>query len=136
VLGVGCGQGSLDFYIAARGARKVLGIDINEDRIGFALRILAKKYPQFSDVCQFRCTDISTVSEDNFDVIVSKDSFEHIIDLELSKSYHAVTQAGRKVTCWVRSPLEQSVRHSCSHTCAYAVGTPDHSGEDANQASQ
>ena len=82
VLDVGCGLGSLSLYIAAQRARSVIGIDINEEVVEFAAENLAKNYPQFNQVCEFRCTDISALPEHDFDIIVSKDTFEHIIGLE------------------------------------------------------
>jgi SAM-dependent methyltransferase len=80
VLDLGCGHGALSIGFAERGAQSVLGIDLDDDRIDFAQRTIAHKYPHLSDRVAFRCEDVNTAT-DRFDLIVSKDAFEHIDDL-------------------------------------------------------
>jgi 2-polyprenyl-3-methyl-5-hydroxy-6-metoxy-1,4-benzoquinol methylase len=82
VLDVGCGHGSLCFYMASLGAKKVVGVDIDSVRIDFANEYLRLNCPQYSEILMFHEIDLKNYSkEDQFDYIVSKDSFEHIIDL-------------------------------------------------------
>lgn len=82
VLDVGCGHGSLCMDIANRGAKKVIGIDISERLINFAKKNILLNYPHFCKTIDFSCCDIFNLRETDFDVIVSKDSFEHILNLE------------------------------------------------------
>jgi 2-polyprenyl-3-methyl-5-hydroxy-6-metoxy-1,4-benzoquinol methylase len=83
ILDVGCGHGSLCFYMANSGAKKVIGLDIDSDRIYFAKEYLDKNYPEYSQIIEFHETDLKDyLPEEQFDYIVSKDSFEHIIDLQ------------------------------------------------------
>ena len=80
VLDLGCGHGALSVSFAERGAAEVVGIDLDDDRIDFANRNLAANFPELAGRVQFRCEDVLRMSE-QFDLIVSKDAFEHIDDL-------------------------------------------------------
>jgi SAM-dependent methyltransferase len=82
VLDVGCGHGSQCVYVASRGAKKVTGIDIDETIIEFARKNVRENHKDVKDAIDFHCLDISELKESKFDIIYSKDSFEHIIDLE------------------------------------------------------
>jgi SAM-dependent methyltransferase len=82
VLEIGCGHGSLCVDIANKGAEKVIGIDINRRRIKFANANVAKFFPRLQNKIEYRCCSTSGVNESNFDVIVSKDTFEHILNLD------------------------------------------------------
>ncbi len=90
VLDVGCGHGSLAIDSALKGAREVHGIDLDKKRINFAKNNLVEKYPNLKDRVFFHEIDLKDFSEDNFDLILSKDTFEHVDDpqriLDLMKS--------------------------------------------------
>ena len=77
VLDLGCGHGALSIGFAEQGAAEVVGLDLDNDRIDFAKRNLACAYPQLADTVSFRCADVMDLT-DQFDLIVSKDAFEHI----------------------------------------------------------
>jgi len=81
VLDLGCGHGALSISFAEKGAAEVIGIDLDEDRIDFANRNLQQSFPELKDQIQFRCEDVLEMDE-RFDLIVSKDAFEHIDDLD------------------------------------------------------
>jgi SAM-dependent methyltransferase len=81
VLDLGCGHGALSIGFAERGAASVVGLDLDDDRIDFAKRNLAAAYPELGNRVSFRCEDVMTIT-DQFDLIVSKDAFEHIDDLD------------------------------------------------------
>jgi 2-polyprenyl-3-methyl-5-hydroxy-6-metoxy-1,4-benzoquinol methylase len=82
ILDVGCGHGALCIDLALSGAEKVAGIDIDHDRLEFAQNNLKQNYPQLMDRVAFLEIDLKDYPTDVlFDYIVSKDSFEHIIDL-------------------------------------------------------
>lgn len=83
VLEVGCGYGSLCIDAALAGARKVMGIDLDARRIEFAKENLHINYPALTDKVDFRCIDLAELEDvEQFDVIVSKDTFEHIVGLD------------------------------------------------------
>lgn len=82
VMDVGCGHGSLCIYVAERGAERVVGVDVDSERIQFAQENLQANYPHLVGKCEFRTCDICEVPDRDFDIIISKDSFEHIIDMK------------------------------------------------------
>jgi cyclopropane fatty-acyl-phospholipid synthase-like methyltransferase len=80
---IGSGRGSLAIDMALSGAKKVLGYDISEKKISFAKENLEKNFPQLIEIVEFHCSNFCEIENtENFDVITSKDSFEHIIELE------------------------------------------------------
>jgi SAM-dependent methyltransferase len=82
VLDVGCGHGSMVVYVAQAGAAQVVGLDLNCKLIEFANANLEQNYPELASRVTFLCQNLSDYPEDEtFDYIISKDSFEHIIDL-------------------------------------------------------
>lgn len=80
VLDLGCGHGALSIGFAERGASEVVGLDLDSDRIDFAQRILKRDFKELDTTVSFRCEDVMNLT-DQFDLIVSKDAFEHIDDL-------------------------------------------------------
>jgi SAM-dependent methyltransferase len=78
VCEVGCGHGSLAVDIAASGAKKVIGLDLNARLIKFADENLKQNFPHLVDVVEFRCHALKDISETGVDYFVSKDAFEHI----------------------------------------------------------
>lgn len=81
VLDLGCGHGALSVDIARRGAAEVVGVDINEEPIAFARVYVKREFPDVASQITFVAEDVATLTR-KFDVIVSKDSFEHIDDLD------------------------------------------------------
>lgn len=81
VLDVGCGQGSLCLEMARGGAKKVVGTDIDGPVIDFARRNLQARYPEWQSVVSFECCKLDALPDNTFDLIVSKDAFEHVFDL-------------------------------------------------------
>lgn len=81
VLDVGCGQGRLCLDMAMAGARKVVGIDIDVPVLDFARRNLQTRHPELQSVVSFECCEIDALPDNSFDLIVSKDAFEHVLDL-------------------------------------------------------
>ena len=82
VLDFGCGYGSTCIYMALHGASRVVGIDIDKHRIAFARDKLANQYQRLSDSVEFRLA--SEVGPEKFDLVLSKDSFEHYAHPEAS----------------------------------------------------
>ncbi|NOX63549.1 MAG: class I SAM-dependent methyltransferase [Chloroflexi bacterium] len=81
VLDVGCGHGSMSIYLAEQGAAEVVGLDLNERLIEFANANLEQNFPHFADRVAFLCLDLKDYPLEPFDYIVSKDTFEHVLDL-------------------------------------------------------
>jgi len=81
VLDVGCGHGSLCVDIADSGARRVLGLDLNTSLIDFAAANIRLHHPEVAATIEFRRQDVREISETGFDLCVSKDTFEHVMDL-------------------------------------------------------
>ena len=81
VLDLGCGHGALSVDIAQAGG-EVTGIDLDAERIAFANENVATRFPALADRLEFRCIDVAQLPERGvYDVIVSKDTFEHVVDL-------------------------------------------------------
>ena len=95
VLDVGCGHGAMSVEIAQAGA-EVRGVDLDEERIRFAQRNVTEKYPELAERLRFDFVDAAELPTDEpFDVIVSKDTFEHVGDLPaLLVALHALLKPG------------------------------------------
>lgn len=78
---VGCGHGSLCVDVASAGARQVIGFDLDTERIESAQAIMSEHYPQLRQNLEFRIQDLADAPEREFDYFLSKDTFEHVIDL-------------------------------------------------------
>lgn len=86
VLDLGCGAGAMSLDIVEKGASEVVGIDIDEGRVNFANNNISKNFPNYSSRISFRSISLAEISvdagfSDKFDVVVSKDAFEHIDNL-------------------------------------------------------
>jgi SAM-dependent methyltransferase len=82
ILELGCGFGGLSLDLAFSGAQKVVGLEIDPKDIGVARANLQKNHPELIDIIQFEQVDIADFPEADFDMVVSKDVFEHVDDLE------------------------------------------------------
>src|SRR3712207_1136344 len=81
ILDVGCGRGSMCIDMALAGANKVVGLDTDSRRIEFAKENLRLHYPELKDIVKFESVDLSNYTNvESFDYIVSKNTFEHIMD--------------------------------------------------------
>ncbi|MBN1164990.1 MAG: class I SAM-dependent methyltransferase [Candidatus Krumholzibacteriota bacterium] len=81
-LDVGCGHGRMCVDIARAGAGEVVGLDTSPHRIQFAGENLRINHPDLRGNIEFLNLDLKEYeSAERFDYIISKDAFEHIIDL-------------------------------------------------------
>ena len=81
VLDFGCGHGALSLDLARHGAKRVLGIDLSEQRVRFCREKTQPRGP--AGVLEFRKVDVARLDEDGgFDMVVSKDVLEHVEPLE------------------------------------------------------
>ena len=75
-------------------------MDIDDHAIAFARDFVPSHYPDLSERIEFVCADIATLpGEQKFDCIVSKDAFEHILDLTgmVSHIHRLLKPGGRLV---------------------------------------
>jgi 2-polyprenyl-3-methyl-5-hydroxy-6-metoxy-1,4-benzoquinol methylase len=83
VLEIGCGHGALSIDAALAGAQRVIGLDLIGNRIAFARKMVAERYPEIANRIEFHHANITEMNLDGkVDVVISKDTFEHIIGLE------------------------------------------------------
>ena len=82
VLDIGCGWGGLCIDLAESGAKKVIGVDLTANRIEFCRENLITHYSHLESVIEFHCCALAELElEDDVDLVVSKDTFEHVQDL-------------------------------------------------------
>ncbi|MEE1657659.1 class I SAM-dependent methyltransferase [Microvirga sp. CF3062] len=83
VLDIGCGFGETCVYAVEQGAIKAVGLDSDGERIDFARSYIKKCYPDIADQVELYIADTSQpVENQRFDLILFKDSFEHIAEPE------------------------------------------------------
>ena len=98
VLDFGCGHGAMCLDIAKDNPKKVIGIDLDPSHIDFANENLIKNYPEYKDKIDFKLIDINNwETENKFDYIVSKETFEHTLDLDkvLNSMYNILIPNGK-----------------------------------------
>ena len=80
VLDLGCGSGSTAIALGQKGAARVLGVDIRP--VELARGMLETEYAGLAGTVEFRqiAADGSGLGDERFDVVVSKDAFEHVAD--------------------------------------------------------
>ena len=98
VLDFGCGHGSLCIDVASSGARKIIGVDLNKELIDFANSNLNHNYTIYKDRLYFKSFDLLNENfTDKFDIILSKDTFEHTLNLDkVLKRMHDLLKPGGK----------------------------------------
>ena len=84
ILDFGCGHGALTLYAAKYKPKKIIGIDLDKNYIEFANKNLTTNYEKYKDIIEFKQIDINTWDSNlKFDIIISKETFEHVLDLDL-----------------------------------------------------
>ncbi|MGD9529215.1 class I SAM-dependent methyltransferase [Pseudonocardia sp.] len=108
-LDLGCGQGVMSVRLARAGAARVLGVDLNPKAIASAECHLARSHPELALTVSYVAADIAALAEDgSFDLVVSKDTFEHVADLDtLLCDIHRLLRPGGRVYAGF-SPLYHS----------------------------
>ena len=100
VLEVGCGTGGRSAYLAAGGAKRVVGIDINEKEIELARALSAKLKPGLGNL-EFVATRDNRQSLElgQFDYVLMIDTMEHLVSPpDILKFAYAMTKPGG--TCY------------------------------------
>jgi SAM-dependent methyltransferase len=82
LLDVGCGAGAVCVEAAQRGARRAVGVDVQP--LGEYREIIARRVPEAAPRIELLETDgtLDELGAEVFDLVVSKDSFEHYPDPE------------------------------------------------------
>lgn len=81
VLEIGCGRGELSIAMARAGAASVVAIDILPEHVDAATALVRSAHPDLATRVEFTTRRLSEIERPPFDLVVSKDSFEHIIDV-------------------------------------------------------
>ena len=81
VLNIGSGHGALSFYVADRGAQKVIGCDIDADSVDFANTLKKDRFPQHENTVIFEHKSVGELSNGKFDIALSQAVFEHVQDI-------------------------------------------------------
>lgn len=83
VLDFGAGHGELAIDMAERGARSVLAVDLNSESLARARRFIQELPSAQAERIEIREIDVRDLPQDaTFDVIASRDVFEHVLDIE------------------------------------------------------
>ena len=84
VLDFGCGHGALSVDAVKRGAASVVAIDVDQERVSFGVGHVRENYAALADKITFICDDVSNITSryrNAFDVVICKDTLEHIDDI-------------------------------------------------------
>ena len=83
ILDIGCGWGGLSLELAQSGAQRVIGIDLTKSRINFCKEHLKQNFPHLQNCLEYHCCELADLKlNEAVDIIVSKDTFEHVENLE------------------------------------------------------
>jgi len=98
ILDFGCGHGSLCIDMADSNAKFIEGVDLNKSLLNFANHNLEKNFKLFKNLIKFNKKNLVTDDfNQQFDLIVSKDTFEHTLDLpKILNKFHSLLKKGGK----------------------------------------
>ena len=84
ILDFGCGHGAMSIDIARQNPKKIIGIDLDSSYINFAKENLEKNYSKYKEKIEFKLVDVNSWHpNEKFDYIVSKETFEHTLNLDI-----------------------------------------------------
>lgn len=84
VLDFGCGHGAVSLMAAEQGAQEVVGVDLNDELIGFARHIQSERFAHTADTLRFANVNILDGDFSDFDIVLSEATFEHVDELDKS----------------------------------------------------
>src|SRR5690606_7770132 len=95
ILEIGCGTGGRTAYLATQ-AKKVVGIDINEEEIDLAYKLCQKWKPELLDkVTYLKSKEKDLLDIGQFDLVLLVDSMEHVVSPPaILRLAHAYTKPG------------------------------------------
>lgn len=82
VLDFGCGTGEMAIDLARRGADKVVGVDVSTERVIYARERIREQFPEYRERIEFIAASVEELPDESFDVVVTKDTFEHVVGIE------------------------------------------------------
>jgi ubiquinone/menaquinone biosynthesis C-methylase UbiE len=95
VMEVGSATGELTAAVALQGPRRILGVDISQDRVDWCAHKFASRFPQLTNVAFSSTPTDQMAGEDLFDIIFSQNTFEHIADVDaVLASFHRLLKPG------------------------------------------
>ena len=99
ILDFGCGHGAMSIDIARQNPKKIVGIDLDTSYINFAKENLEKNYSKYNEKIEFKLMDINSWEPiEKFDYIVSKETFEHTLNLDkVLNSMNKILTPGGKI---------------------------------------
>lgn len=97
VLEIGCGRGNRTLEAAAHGARRVVGFDPFQPSMDAARTSLANLTASWARNVSFVHGKIEAIGDEAFDVIISEDAFEHVMDVRglLEELHRHLAPGGR-----------------------------------------
>lgn len=109
ILDFGCGFGAFSIRLAEAGAASVVGLDIDRRRLTHAQENLCQNYPHFEPNITFVLKDIAELDVEPFDIIVTHEVFEHVLELDevLGNLSRILKSGGRMYASW--GPLWNSI---------------------------
>ena len=82
VLDFGSGLGTMAFSLVEKGAKSVDGIEIESNYKKYSELLLSNKGPEIKKKVNFFSGELSELNDNHYDLIISKDVFEHVIGLD------------------------------------------------------
>lgn len=81
VLDFGSGSGCLPICLAKKRAKTVLGLEINANYTKFSRFNLQERFGEYSSIVRYESHELTSLEDQQFDMIFSKDVLEHVSDL-------------------------------------------------------
>lgn len=82
IMDLGSGVGAMAVEMGQAGAAHVVGVELHQERVDFSNRHVADRFPDLVGRVEFTVSDLAALEEtDKFDLVVSKDTFEHVQDV-------------------------------------------------------
>jgi 2-polyprenyl-3-methyl-5-hydroxy-6-metoxy-1,4-benzoquinol methylase len=134
VLEIGCGTGGRAAYLASSGAKRVVGIDINEEEIDIAAKHCPILFPETAGRLDFRPSlENDQLDIGQFDTVLLVDCMEHVVSPpSIMRLAHAYTKPGGKCYFSCIGILPPSwVAHGVNPLCELILLGRDNSECDA-----
>lgn len=102
ILDFGSGVGTMGIYLTKMNPKHITGIEIEPEFAQFSKYNLEKNHSNLKDKISYLCKNIDELEDNFFDVIISKDVLEHVIDLEtvINKLANKLKPNGQMILGW------------------------------------